>query len=163
MKMLISFLLYCRLIAIEVLEMNNVEEIIQVISIGLIVSSYLLYTGRVPKAIKLCEECFYLLTNKGAKDENVTRLYYKVIYSKLLQAYCLMRDYTHVIKYATKLARIHHECGERQKECWLSITLAEVHLVQAKYAEARELCEQALLISTAICDRSGEVCCYGIL
>ena len=141
--------------------MNNTDEFIQVI--GLTVASFLLYTGRVPKAIKLYKECFYLLTHKCAKDENLTRPYYKVIYSKLLQAYSLMRDYTNVIKYATKLVRIHHESGEKQKEFWLSITLAEIHFSGGKYAEAKELCEKALLISTGVCERSGEGCCYSIL
>ncbi|XP_020609489.1 tetratricopeptide repeat protein 28-like isoform X1 [Orbicella faveolata] len=161
--MLISFLLYFRLIVKEVPDMNSTDEVIQVISIGLIVASFLLYTGRVPKAIKLCKECFYLLTNTGAKDENLTRFFYKVIYSKLLQAHSLIKDYTNVIKYATNLVRIHHECGERQKECWLSITLAEMHLSGGKYAEAKELCEKALHISTAVCQRNLDLYCYEIL
>ena len=163
MKLLIRFLLHCHLIVIEVPNMNSTNEIIQVISIGLIVVSFLLYTGRVTKAIELCKECFYLLKNKGLKDENLTRLYYKVIYSKLLQAHCLMSDYTNAIKYATNLVRIYHECGERKKECWLSIRLAEMHFNGGKYAEAKEFCEKALLISTTVCDRGGELYCYIIL
>ena len=163
MKLLISFLLHCHLIVIEVPDMNNTDAIIQVISSGLIVASFLLYTGRVPKAIELCKECFYLLKNKGLKDENLTRLYYKVIYSKLLQAHCLMSDYTNTKKYATNLVRIFHECGERQNECWLSIRLAEMHLNGRKYAEAKEFCEKALLISTAVCEKGGELYCYRIL
>ena len=143
--------------------MNNTDEITQVISIGLIVASFLLYTGLVPKAIELCKECFYLLTNKGTKDGNLTRLCYKAIYSKLFQAYSRIRDNVFVIKYDTNLGRIHHVCGGRNKGCWLYIKLAEVHLGKEKFAKARELCEQALLISTAICDRGGEACCYGIL
>ena len=163
MKMLISFRLYCRLVVIEVPDMNNTDEIIQVISFGLIVASFLLYTGRVPKAIEICKECFYLLKNKGPKDEKFTRLCYKMIYSKLLQAHCLMSDHTNVIKYAKKLVHIYHEFGERHRECWLSIRLAEMHLHRKRYAEAKEFCEKALLISTAVCDRGGELCCYGIL
>ena len=143
--------------------MNNTDEFIQVISIGLIVASFLLYTSRVPRAIELCQECFYLLTNTGGIDENITRVYYKVIYSKLLQAYSLLRDYKNMIKYASNLVRIHHECGERQKECWLSIILAEMHLNRRKYAEAKELCEKALHISTAVCGGNGDVYCYEIL
>ena len=144
--------------------MNNTDEITQVIYIGLIFASFLLYTGRVPKTIKLCKECFYLLANvhKGAKDENLTRPYYTVIYSTLLQAYSLMRDCTQVITYVTNLARIHHK-DKKNAMVGLSIVLAEMYISQEKYAEARELCEQALLISTAVCYKSGEAHCYEVL
>ena len=58
---------------------------------------------------------------------------------------------------------MHRECNERHKECSLSIELATLHLSQRKYAEAKELCEKALPISTAVRDRNGEAYCYGIL
>ncbi|XP_078352769.1 uncharacterized protein LOC144637579 [Oculina patagonica] len=143
--------------------MSNTDAVIQAISIGLIVASFLLYSCRVQKAIELCKECLFLLKNQVVKEENITKLFYKVVYSKLLQAYCLMTDYTNATKYAKKLIHIHRECGERHKECWLSIGLATMYLSGRKYTEAKDLCEQALLICTAICDKNGEAYCYGIL
>ena len=144
--------------------MNNTDEVIQAISIGLVVASFLLYSSRVPRAIELCKECLFLLKSKGLKaEEKLSNLFYKVVYSKLLQAHCLRTDYTNATKYAKKLIQTHRECGERHKECWLSIGLASMYLSKRKYEEAKDLCEEALLICTAVCDKSGEANCYKML
>ena len=40
----------------DVFDMNNVDEVIQIISIGLIVAAFLLNTSRFVKAIELCND-----------------------------------------------------------------------------------------------------------
>ena len=54
--------------------MNNVDEVIQVISIGLILAGFLLNTRRFLKSIELCEECLLILKDKaGTIDEKLTQ------------------------------------------------------------------------------------------
>ena len=65
----------------EVFVMNNVDEVIQVISIGLILAGFLLNTCRFLKSIELCEECLLILKDKaGTIDEKLTQSCYKKIY-----------------------------------------------------------------------------------
>jgi len=45
--------------------MNDIEEIIQAIYIGVVVAMFLYMTGRVEKAIELCRESLVLLNNKA--------------------------------------------------------------------------------------------------
>ena len=47
----------------EVLDMDNINEVIETISIGLFIASFLLNTYRVPNAIDLCHECLRVFKN----------------------------------------------------------------------------------------------------
>ena len=49
--------------------MNNITDILQAISIGLVVATFLLNTGRGLKAIDVCKECFIFLNNGVVKTE----------------------------------------------------------------------------------------------
>ena len=44
--------------------MNNQTDILQAISIGLVIASFLLNTGRGLKAIEVCKECLTFLNNE---------------------------------------------------------------------------------------------------
>ena len=140
--------------------MNSTGKVIQAISIGLAVATFLLHTRRVNKAIELCKECHFLLKSKPhLRDEKLCKQFYE----ELLQTLCFVGDYTIAIKYALKLLHIHREYGTRHEECWLSIKLAIMYFFQSKYVEAKELCERALAISKNIGDRNAEASCYGNL
>ncbi|KAL9951599.1 hypothetical protein ACROYT_G044289 [Oculina patagonica] len=141
--------------------MENIVEIIQTISIGLIVADFLINTCRVPKAIELCKECLFILDNTPLITEEKTfKLLYKAIYWAMSMAYLSIDDYTNVIKYATNILPILRECGDRVEECTVSRMLAESYFHQSKYVEAKEHSEKALLISTEIGDEIGEALCY---
>ena len=140
--------------------MNNVKEVLQVISIGLIVASFLLNTSRYLTAIELCKECLIILKDRAAIiDENFTTLFYKGIYCTMWEASSLINDNTNAVKYAENILLIYHENGERLEECRLSLKLAEMYFHQCKYPEAIQLSEKALLISRKIGDRKREAQC----
>ena len=159
----VSTFILCFIVT-EAFIMNNVDEVIQVIFIGLIISGFLLNTRRFLKSIELCKECLFILKDRaGIRDEKLSKLFYKRIYLIMWKACRLISDNTNAIKYAEKIVQIYRESGERHEECMLSIELAEVYCHQSKYARAKELSEEALLISKEIGDRNGEACCYGNL
>ena len=144
--------------------MNNVDELIQVISIGLTVAAFLLNTSRFVKAIELCKECSLILNDTaGIKDEKLSKSFYKRIYLLMWNACKRISDKTGAIKYAKKLLLIYRETGERLEECNLSKTLATMYLHQSEYKQAKQLTGKALLISKQIGDRKGEAFCYANL
>ena len=141
--------------------MKNVSEVIQVITIGLIVAGFLINTRRFLKAIELCKECLFILKDAaGLKDKKISKSFYKRIYFALWHACSIINDNTNTIKWAEKLLQIHRESGERLEECKLSIDLAGMFLRQSNYAQAEQISEKALLISREIGHRFEEARCY---
>ena len=144
--------------------MNNKDDVLRVISIGLTVAVFLLNTSRVLKAIEVCKECLFILKDRaGITGEKLSKSFYVRIYLQLLMACYRICDNTSAIKYAEKLLLIYRESGERLEEYKLSITLGGMYFHQSKYRQAKQLTEKALLISKEIGDRIGEASCYGNL
>ncbi|XP_078352858.1 uncharacterized protein LOC144637674 isoform X1 [Oculina patagonica] len=141
--------------------MSDREEIVQIISIGLIVANFLFNTRRVLKAIELCKECLFILDNTPLiKEKKKFALPYEEIYWTMVTAYLHINDYTNAIKYARKNLQVFRECGKRLEECGISIILAALYLDQSRYVEAKDLSEKALLISAEIGDKNKEALCY---
>ena len=96
--------------------MSNVDEVIQVISIGLIVAGFLLNTNRFLKAFELCKECLFILKDTaGLKDKKISKSFYKRIYFTMWKACSIINDTTNAIRYTEKIIQIHRESGERLK------------------------------------------------
>ena len=49
--------------------MNNIEDILQAVFIGLIAATFLVNTGRGLKAIEVCYECLIFLNHEALKAE----------------------------------------------------------------------------------------------
>ena len=131
--------------------MNNLDEVLQAISIGLIVACFLLNTNRILKNIEICKECFVLLKHKAeVKDDILAKLIYKRIYMILSDAYLAINDNTNALKYAGKILLIYCWSEEKLAEYKGSFNLAEMYFYQSKYVKARELLENPLLISKEI-------------
>ena len=144
--------------------MNNMDEVLQAISIGLIVACFLLNTNRILKSIEICKECLVILGNNvGVKDDIVAKSLYKLIYMILSDAYSAINNNTNALKYVEEILQIYRCSEEKLAEYKLSFKLAETYFYQSKYVKARELLEKALLISIEIGDRIGEASCYAIL
>ena len=144
--------------------MKNLDEVLRVISVGLIVAGFLLNTNRFLKAIELCKECLFILKNRaGVIDEKLGKSFYKRIYFTIWRASSLMNDNKNIITYAEELLKICRESGERLEEYIISKVLTNIYLEQGKYAKAKGLSEKALLISKEIGDRNGEAVCYANL
>ena len=101
----VSTFILCYILT-EVFEMNNVDEVIQVISIGLIVAGFLLNTNRLLKAIELCKECLFILKDRaGLKDEKLTKSFYKRIYFTMWKnPESRIQNPNHAMKTAMKVA-----------------------------------------------------------
>ena len=127
--------------------MNDFEEIIQAIHIGVVVATFLYRTGRARKTIELCKEILVLLNNKALeKEKQFAKFLYEAIYKVLSVAYLGIRDYTNAIAYGRKLLAIERECRETVQEGILCINLATICQAQNKYFEAKELYERAISI-----------------
>ena len=140
--------------------MNSVEEVIQAISIGLIVASFLLNTNRFLRAIELCKECLFILKDRvSIKDQKLGKSLYRRIYLIMWKACNRINDKTNAMKYAEKLLQIYRKSGETLEEYKLSETLGHMYFNQSKYVQAIQVTEKALLISKEIGDRSREAGC----
>ena len=139
-------------------DVNHIHEVMQAISIGLIVAYFLLSTNRILKSIEICKECLAIFKEKaGIKDDKLAKSLYKRVNSITSNACRAINDNTNAIKHTKQILRIYRECGEKLAEYEVSVNIAEV--CQSKYEEARELYESALLISTENGDRRGEAAC----
>ena len=89
---------------IEENAMNNTEDILQAILIGLVVATFLLNTGRVRKATEVCKECLIFLNNTVLKTEGeISNSLHIGIYQTIFRAYCLIPDHTKAEIYGRKL------------------------------------------------------------
>ena len=141
--------------------MNYEEEIIQAISISLVVVTFLFNTGRTVKAIELCKESLLLLSDKALSiEKQLGQLILKKIYNIMIKAYRRVSDYTNVIAYARKLLAIYRERGDTVEEGELSIVLALIYESQSMYADAKELYERAVTIMRKTGNRRGESIAY---
>ena len=137
--------------------MNDLEEIIQAIYIGVVVATFLCMTGRARKAIELCKESLVLLNNKALeKEKQFAKFLYEAIYKVLFAAYHHIRDYTNAIAYGRKLLAIEPECRETVQEGVICINLAAICQAQNKYFEAKELYERAISIMNKTGNRKYE-------
>ena len=112
----------------EVIDMNSVDDVMQVISIGLIVAVFLLNTSRFLKAIELSKECLFILKDReGTKDEKLSKSLYTRIYLLMWNTCNRICDNASAIKYAEKLLLIYRESGKTLEEYKLSLKLVEMY------------------------------------
>ena len=142
--------------------MNYVEEIIQAISIALLIANFLLNTDRALKAIELCKESLDLLSNEvlSVAKPLRQRMYIK-IYQTMFEAYHRVNDHTNAITCVRKLLNIYRECGDTVREAQLSIILAEICESQSMYAEAKEVYTKAIPVIQKAGDRRLEAIAFG--
>ena len=152
---LIRLYLFTRLT--EECVMNDIEEIIQAIYIGVVIATFLYMTGRARKAIELCKESLVLLNNKALeKEKQFAKFLHEAIYKVLFEAYLRIRDYTNAIAYGRKLLAFKCKCRETVQEGILCINLATICKAENKYFEAKELYEKAISIMNKTGNRKYE-------
>ena len=146
--------------------MNNIEEIMEAIFIGLVVATFLLNTGRVLNAIELCKESLVLQNNVNigpSIKKQICQKFYGAIRKIMFKGYRRISDNTNAITWGRKLLAICRECGDTGQEGMISMALAKVYLTQSMYVEAKELYERANIIMREIGNRAGEASSYGSL
>ncbi|XP_020606616.1 tetratricopeptide repeat protein 28-like [Orbicella faveolata] len=137
--------------------MNNIDDILQAIFIGLVVATFLLNTGRALKGIEVCKECLIFLNKKvlKTKAEMFNSLHIR-IYITIFRAYCLIPDHKKALIYGRKLLDIFRKRGNKDEEGILTVKLADMYRQQCKYLKARELYEKAINITKEIGDKKNE-------
>ena len=143
--------------------MDDINKVIEAISISAIVASFLLNTSRVLQAIELCKECFILLSNKAlGKHLKFTRSALIGILSDLMfKGYRILNDHTSGIECFRKLLVFLRGCGERAKEDEVTFKLANFYQLQSKYKEAKEFYKLSLSIAIEIGHMRGEALSCG--
>jgi len=145
--------------------MSIITDILQAISIGLVIATFLHNTGRGLKAIDVCQECLIFLNNKVLKGEGeLFNLINICIYQTIFMAYCLIPDYTKALMYGRELLELLYcSCSKKKEVTNLTIAMAEICKQQYRYEEAKELYENAIKIVTEMGDKKGEAILYGNL
>ena len=141
--------------------MNNVGDILQAITIGLVVATFLLNTGSDLKAIEVCKECLIVLNSDILKTEiEIFNLLKTAIYIIIFKTYCVIHDYTKALSYGRRLLQIYRECGKTHNEGNLTVKLAKICELQYKYEESRDLYKKAIEIMKGMGDRENEAHTY---
>ena len=128
--------------------MNNAREILEKISIGLDVATYLLKTDRGIPASDFCDECVILLNNLDVdiKGLDVSQVIFNVYYA--------ISGYTNALRYTNKLIGILCNAGKSMME------LGDKYERTNRFAEAKKLFESVLAINKTIGLRSEEATTY---
>ena len=125
--------------------MNNIEEILKAIWIGLVVALFLLKTCRALQATELCNECLTLLNNLAlVVEEQFTKSFYRDISEIIFNAYYAIFGYPRAKRYARKLIDMFHDAGI------LTIELGNIYHRQSRFVEAQELYDKAVNIMKTI-------------
>ena len=138
--------------------MNNIQEIIQTIWVGLVVAIFLSNTGRGLQATELCNECLILLKNLTLGEaDKFTESFYRDIYEVIFNAFYVILGYTNTERYARKLLDMFHYAGI------LSIKLGRKYETQKRFLEAKKLYENAVNIMQTFRHKREEAVSYGSL
>ena len=132
--------------------MNNAAEILKSVQIGLDVAIFLLNTDRGLQATELCNECLFLLHKLDSGidlDHDIAGVLFNVFYAT--------SGYTNAARYTTKLLDKFFLAGE------LTIQLVDKYEAKCWFAEAKQLCKNALTILKAIGYRREEAMAYARL
>ncbi|XP_078378560.1 uncharacterized protein LOC144661629 [Oculina patagonica] len=125
--------------------MDNMDEALNPIYIGMVVAIFLLNTCRGAKAIELLKECLIFLNNSGLKKEPAKFVSFCFL-SMMFWAYSDIADHKNAIQYGKKVLEMCRECGFRDEEGGVAIELAGIYQSQIKHTQAKELYERAINI-----------------
>ena len=144
--------------------MNNLEQLVDALCIGVGVAGLLLKTNRVEKAIQVYKECLVLLNNKALeKEKQFVELTTEVIYFPMIIAYRLMNVPASAIECGRKFMAIQRKTGKRDLEGKVMFELAMVYEQQLKYEEAKQYYSKALTSYMETGQRREEGFCHGKL
>ena len=143
--------------------MDNVDEILLAVLIGIGVAHYLLNTFSIQRAIEVFKECLVLLNNKAVEKQMNLVKYKTDLYFQIFNAHLRGSDDASALESGRELLVYLRETGQREMEGTLNFNLAELFERQSKYQEAKDFYEEALNIMKETGDNQGEETCYGCL
>ena len=141
--------------------MDNIDDVLQAIRIGIFVATFLLNTNRVLKAVDTYKECLIKLNSKALeKAKEFLKKIYTGIYFQMLTGYALINDHSSGIECCSRLLVLLPGCGKRAVEGTVTLAMATFYHRQSKYIKALEFYEKALGIMAEIGNRKEEALCY---
>ena len=144
--------------------MDYIDEVHEVLQIGVIVAIYLLQTGRVLAAVDLLKECLFLLKTKALEiEKKPLALIRDCIYLYLTIGYVRVKDHTNAMESGREFLVLARRTGRRDLELKVTCKLAELHMLCGKYQEAKKLFLKALCVFKETGQRQGLITCYGNL
>ena len=125
--------------------MDNADEILEILLLGIAVASVLLQTYRYSKAIELFSECLVLLKEHSTKiqKKKLNGLYTLVCY-RLFKLYCFVGDYNNAIQTGEKALLVYHDDGDTESEAAMLDEMGDVYLSTGEREKAKKSYERAL-------------------
>ena len=130
--------------------MDNEEEILQALVIGITVASLLLHTYRYSKAIELFKECLVLLKEHSSKvkEEKRNKLY-TLVYHGLFDLFCLVGDYENAIYNGDKAIPLYQQIGEFQSAAGLLEKIGDLYQFTGEQEKAKERFEKVFTLHSS--------------
>ncbi|XP_078370322.1 uncharacterized protein LOC144654085 [Oculina patagonica] len=124
--------------------MDNVEEILQTLFIGIAVATFLLHTYRYSKAIELFSECLVLLKRFSSKleKEKLSELY-ALVYQRLFNLNCLVGDYKNAVCRGEEGIQVFSEIGDVGSAAGLADKIGDLYQSSGEQGKAKEKYEKA--------------------
>lgn len=125
--------------------MDNVDEILQVLVIGVAVASFLLQTCRYAKAIELFSECLVVLQKNSSKlKENKLNEFRALIHCHLFKVFFLVCDYEKAIHNGEKAFPLYEQMGDFEGAAGLLEKIGDVYSLTGEQVKTKERYEKAL-------------------
>ena len=124
--------------------MDNVEEILQVLVIGVAVASFLLQTCRYTKAIELFRECLCLLQEHSKLKTNKLNEFRALIYCNLFKVFFLVGDYENAIHNGEKAFPLYEQIGDFEGAAGLLEKVGDVYRLTGEQVKAKEKYDKAI-------------------
>lgn len=141
--------------------MDYIDEVHEVLHIGVIVAIYLLKTGRVLAAVDLLKECLFLLKTKALEiEKKPLALIRDCIYLYLTIGYVGVKDHTNAIESGREFLVLARKTGRRDLELKVTCKMAELHMLCGKYQEAKRLFLKGLGVFKETGEHQGLITCY---
>ena len=127
--------------------MDNGEDVLQALFIGIALASVLLQRCRYSKAIELFGECLVLLKESSSKlkEEKRNRLYL-LVYHRLFYLYLLVDDYKNAFHNGEKASLLCQQTGELESAAGLLEEIGDLYQVAGDHLKAKERYEKALTL-----------------
>ena len=124
--------------------MDNVEEILQVLIIGVAVASFLLQTCRYTKAIELFRECLVLLQKHSKLKKKKLNEFRALIHCNLFKVLFLVGDYENAIHNGEKAFPLYEQIGDFEGAAGLLEKIGDVYRLTGQLVKAKERYQKAL-------------------
>ena len=131
--------------------MDNVDEILQVLVIGVAVASFLLQTCRYAKAIELFSECLVVLQKNSSKlKKNKLNEFRALIHCHLFKVFFLVGDYEKAIHNGEKAFPLYEEIGDFEGAAGLLEKIGDVYSLTGEQVKANERYKTALTFRLSV-------------